>query len=69
MLYCLFYFILLSLTFARIHALAIRATARPRPSPPPRHRGRRLARRVGSSIELNNAAAQRPSHTCTTQSD
>eukprot|EP00965_Chrysotila_dentata_P220819 6192010-Pleurochrysis_carterae.AAC.2 len=50
-LFVLFHSILL--TYARIHALATRATARLRPSPSPRHRSRRHARRVGSRSGFN----------------
>eukprot|EP00965_Chrysotila_dentata_P236141 6201152-Pleurochrysis_carterae.AAC.1 len=43
-------------TFARILALAIRATARPRPTPPPRHRSRSFAQRVGFGSGFNEGS-------------
>eukprot|EP00965_Chrysotila_dentata_P016578 549487-Pleurochrysis_carterae.AAC.2 len=54
--WCIVLFVLfhsLLLAFARTHALAIRATARPRSSPPPRHRSCRLALRVGPLTGFN----------------
>eukprot|EP00965_Chrysotila_dentata_P133209 4405484-Pleurochrysis_carterae.AAC.1 len=42
------------LTHTRTHALAIRAIARSRPSPPPRHRSRRLARRVATREQIQH---------------
>eukprot|EP00965_Chrysotila_dentata_P197949 6178510-Pleurochrysis_carterae.AAC.7 len=53
MLCSLFYIRWNLLTFARTHALAIRATARSRHTPPPRHRSRCFALQVGSSSGFN----------------